>query len=110
MADVLVVFVTASSEAEAERLGEAAVEARLAACANVVAPVRSIYRWKGEVRRDAEHLLILKTTRERLDELTALILSRHGYELPEVLAVSAAGGNAAYLDWVARESAAEEAP
>ena len=108
MSDVIVVFVTASSEAEATRLAEAAVGARLAACANIVAPVRSIYRWKGEVCRAEEHLLLLKTTRGRLDDLSALINAEHSYELPEVLAVPATGGSAAYLSWIARESGPEE--
>jgi periplasmic divalent cation tolerance protein len=110
MSDVLVVSVTAAGAEEAMRLGEAAVEARLAACANVVAPIRSIYRWKGAVHRDAEHLLLLKTTRRRLDALVALILSRHTYENPEILAVAAAGGSEAYLRWVVEETAPSEEP
>jgi periplasmic divalent cation tolerance protein len=110
MNDVCVVFVTTRDEEEALRLGESAVNARLAACANLVAPIRSIYRWKGEVCRETEHLLLLKTTRERLEALTAFLVSSHSYEVPEILAVSSAGGNAAYLSWVAAETAQETAP
>jgi len=110
MSEVLIVYVTAADADEATRLGEAAVEARLAACANVVAPVHSIYRWKGAVHRDTEHLLLLKTTRERLDALVALVRSRHSYETPEIIAVAAVGGSEAYLRWVADETAPEETP
>jgi periplasmic divalent cation tolerance protein len=101
--DVRVVLVTAPA-AEAETLGRAVVGERLAACVNVVPGVRSIYRWEGEVQADEEALLVIKTTDARLAALVERVNALHSYDLPEVLALSAAGGSTAYLEWVAEES------
>lgn len=101
--EVRVVMVTAPV-AEAETLGRALVGERLAACVNVVPGVRSIYRWEGEVQADEEALLVIKTTEARLAALTERVNALHSYDLPEVLALPAAGGSAAYLAWVAEES------
>lgn len=101
--DVRVVLVTAPG-ADAETLARALVGERLAACVNVVAGIRSIYRWEGEVQADDEALLVIKTTEARLDALVARVNALHAYDLPEVLALPAAGGSPAYLDWVAEES------
>lgn len=110
MTDVLIVFVTTKNAEEALRLGEAAVEARLAACANIVGPIRSVYRWKGEIHRDDEHLLLLKTTRARLEALTEAIRSCHGAETPEIVAVPVEAGSEPYLRWVAEETAPRGSP
>ena len=77
---------------------------RLAACVNSVPGLVSTYRWQGEIERDDEWLLIIKTTTERLDALRARLLELHPYELPELVAVKAADGLAAYLDWVQAET------
>jgi periplasmic divalent cation tolerance protein len=100
MTDVLVVLVTAPSPEVAAELARALVEARLAACGNVVPGLRSIYRWEGKVQDDAEALLVLKTTRDRLEALRDEVLRRHPYQVPEVLALPVEAGSAAYLDWV----------
>lgn len=100
MTDVLVVFVTTPSAEVAAGLARALVEARLAACGNVVPGLRSIYRWEGKVEDEAEVLLLLKTTRERLPALRDEVLRRHPYQVPEVVALPVEGGSAAYLDWV----------
>ena len=102
--EVRVVLVTAPDAATAEALARRLVEERLAACANLIPAVRSIYRWEGEVQDDAEVLLILKTRKARVTALAARVQALHPYDLPEVIALTASGGSAAYLDWVIAES------
>ncbi len=100
----LLVWTNLPDRAAAERLAEAVVEKRLAACANILAPCRSVYRWKGAVQRDEEHPVLIKTTGERYAALEAAIRALHPYELPEIIAVPIERGLAAYLDWVASEA------
>jgi periplasmic divalent cation tolerance protein len=100
-AGIVVVFVTAASEEEAARLGRTLVEERLAACVNVIGPIRSIYRWEGAVREDAEHLLMMKARRVDVDALAARVRALHSYDVPEVVALDVTGGSAPYLAWVA---------
>ena len=102
--DEVRVLVTAPDAEVAERVARALVAERLAACVNLVPGVRSIYRWEGEVQDDAELLLVIKTTAARVDVLAERVRAHHPYDLPEVLALPAAGGSAGYLDWVAAES------
>ena len=97
---VHVVLVTAPDPAVGARIGRSLVEEGLAACANLVPGVRSIYRWQGELRDDAEVLLIVKTRASLVDALASRVRALHPYELPEVLALPVAGGSAPYLDWV----------
>jgi periplasmic divalent cation tolerance protein len=101
MADALVVLVTAPTAEVAAGLARALVEARLAACGNVVPGLRSIYRWEGRVADDAEALLILKTTRAGFPALREELLRRHPYQVPEVLALSVEAGSEPYLAWLA---------
>jgi periplasmic divalent cation tolerance protein len=100
-----VVLVTAPDAEVGARIGRALVEEGLAACANLVPGVRSIYRWQGAVHDDAEVLLILKTRAALSAALAARVRALHPYQLPEVLALPVAGGSEPYLDWV--RSAAE---
>jgi periplasmic divalent cation tolerance protein len=100
MSEALIVFVTVPSRADGERIAEALVGERLAACANLVGPIRSIYRWQGEICRDDEHLMLIKTTRERYAALEARVKALHSYEVPEVVAVPVELGSAAYLNWI----------
>ena len=79
---------------------DALVGERLAACANLVRPIRSIYRWQGEICRDDEHLMLIKTTREHYASLEARVKTLHSYEVPEIVAVPIAVGSAAYLGWL----------
>ena len=104
MVDALVVLVTAPSPEVAAALARTLVEERLAACGNVLSEVRSIYRWEGQVREDAEALLVLKTTRARLEALRDRVLALHPYDVPEVLALPVEAGSAAYLSWLASET------
>lgn len=90
----------------AGRIAERLVAERLAACVNLLPGVRSVYRWQGAVEQADEVLLLVKTSVARLDALTARIGELHPYELPEVIAVEAIGGSAAYLGWVAEATRA----
>ncbi len=100
---VCAVLVTAPDLEVAERLGRAMVEQRLAACANVVPGMVSVFWWEGAVQRSEEALLILKTTTARLRELEARLVELHPYEVPEVLAMGVQGGHEPYLAWVREE-------
>ncbi|MDH5835203.1 divalent-cation tolerance protein CutA [Luteimonas kalidii] len=95
---------TCPDAASARRIAHALVEARLAACVNLLPGVTSVYRWQGRVEQADEVLLVAKTVRERLDALTRQVQALHPYELPEVVAVDIAGGLPEYLDWIAAET------
>jgi periplasmic divalent cation tolerance protein len=100
--DNYVVLVTCGSRAEARKIVRLVVEARLAACANLVsAPVESIYRWKGKVESAREFLLVIKTTRARFSALREVILNAHSYDVPEIIALPIAAGSEKYLAWIA---------
>lgn len=99
--DFVVVLVTAGSADEAGRIGRALVDERLAACANVVGPIRSIYRWQGAVEDAEEHLLLLKARAADAERLEARVRALHSYDVPEVLALSVRAGSAGYLAWLA---------
>jgi len=88
----------------AERLAGALIEQRVAACVNILAPCRSVYRWKGAVQREDEHPVLIKTTAERYPALEAAIRAAHPYELPEIIAVPIERGLPAFLAWVDAET------
>jgi periplasmic divalent cation tolerance protein len=98
--EVLVVLCTAPTAEVAAGLARALVEARLAACGNVLPGLRSIYRWQERVEDEPEVLLLLKTTRERFPALREELQRLHPYEVPEVLALPVESGSAAYLEWL----------
>ena len=104
MTDKIVVFTTCSSEEEARKLAAMLIEKRLAACVNITAPLTSVYRWKGVVEESQEWLLIIKSRRERFDQLRLALESAHSYELPEVLAIPVVDGSPNYLTWVDGET------
>lgn len=99
------VYMTAATVEEAERIGAALVEERLAACANVIDGMRSIYRWEGKVKVDREAVLIAKTRIDLLDALTERVKALHSYDIPCVVGLPIAGGNADFLDWIGAETA-----
>jgi len=103
--EAIIVLCTCPDEAAGERIAAALVQERLAACVNRIPGIVSMYRWQGAVQRDSEHLLLIKTTRDRFDALRGRIVELHPYELPEVIAVDIALGHTPYLDWIARETA-----
>lgn len=98
---LMLVIVTAPSQDVAENVVTAVVEERLAACGNIVPGVTSIYRWEGAVQREAEVLIVLKTTRAVLAALMRRVEELHPYDVPEVLALPVATGLDAYAVWVA---------
>ena len=101
----LLVLTNLPDRASAEKLAAALVEQRLAACVNVLAPCRSVYRWQGAVQKEEEHPVLIKTTRERYAALEAAIRAAHPYELPEIVAVPIERGLPGYLQWVIDETA-----
>lgn len=102
--ETLLVLTNLPDRASAERLAHALVEARLAACVNILAPCRSFYPWKGKTEDAQEHPMLIKTARDRYAALEAAIRASHPYELPEIVAVPLAAGYSAYLDWVVAET------
>ncbi len=100
MSDSLIVFVTCSSEEEGLKIANALVEGRLAACVNLISPVRSIYRWEGKIWDEKEWLLIVKTQKDRFEELEKKVKSLHSYSVPEIVGLPIEKGSSAYLDWI----------
>ena len=105
MTDKVVVLSTCASAAEAESMARALVEKRLAACVNVIAGVRSVYRWKDAIEQEEEALLVIKSSRELVEELRAEIERLHSYEVPEVIVLAVVDGSERYLAWMNRELA-----
>lgn len=98
----VVVLVTCGTRREAARIARAVVSERHAACVNVLeAPVRSIYRWKGEVEQSREFLLLIKTSQARLTALRAQVTHLHSYHVPEFIALPIVAGSPNYLAWLA---------
>jgi periplasmic divalent cation tolerance protein len=100
MSDPIVVLVTCGSEEEALKIANALVESRLAACANLVAPIRSIYRWEGKIWDEKEWLLMIKTQKQRYEEVEKRVKSLHSYSVPEIVSVPITAGSSAYLNWI----------
>lgn len=97
---LLVVLVTVASRDEGDRIARHLVDARLAACVNVVGPIRSLYRWQGAVRDDEEWQLLIKTRASLFDAVAASVAETHSYENPEILALPVAAVVRAYGEWV----------
>jgi periplasmic divalent cation tolerance protein len=100
MSDPIVVLVTCGSEEEALKIANILVEDRLAACVNLVAPIRSIYRWEGKIWDEKEALLIIKTQNHRYVELEKKVKSLHSYSVPEIISLPITEGSSAYLNWI----------
>jgi periplasmic divalent cation tolerance protein len=98
------IYITAGNAEEARTIGRALVEARLAACANVLGPMTSIYRWDGAVQEGKEAVLIAKTTTALVEALTMKVREMHSYDCPCVVALPVDGGNPAFIDWIAAET------
>jgi periplasmic divalent cation tolerance protein len=96
----VVAFSTVGTAEDAERISRALVERRLAACVNVVPGVVSVYRWKGNVLRDEERLLVIKTRAARLEALREALVALHPYDLPELVALPIEAGHEPYLAWL----------
>ncbi len=100
MTDCCQVTTTLPDSNSADRIAQALVGERLAACAQVSGPIASTYRWQGAVEQASECYCHLKTTMERLPALQARIRELHPYEVPEIVAVAIVGGDAGYLQWI----------
>jgi periplasmic divalent cation tolerance protein len=101
---VLVILVTVESQKEAIKIGEGMVNAKLAACANIIPRIQSIYRWNGKVVKAQEVLLILKSTKIRYRALEKAIKAMHTYEIPEIIALPVERGLDHYVKWVQCET------
>jgi periplasmic divalent cation tolerance protein len=102
----LLVLTNLPNRAAAEKLADTLIAQKLAACVNILAPCRSVYRWKDAVQHDEEHPMLIKTTSERYAALEQAVRAGHPYELPEIIAMPIERGLPAYLDWVAAETKA----
>jgi len=100
----IVVFITAGSKEEADRIGRTLVEEKLAACTNTVSPIHSVFTWKGKMYEEGEALLIVKSVKHKLDELIYRVKKLHSYEVPEIIALPVVGGSREYLTWVEEET------
>lgn len=110
MTNKIVVMSTCGSADEARRLARELVSKRAAACVNIVAPVESVYRWKGEIEEALEWLLVVKTDRDSFDRLRSVLETAHSYELPEVIALPVIAGSPTYLAWIEGEVGAGHPP
>lgn len=104
MTDYLTVLTTTDAQEAAGALAESAVNARVAACAQIVGPITSVYWWEGKVQREQEWQIIFKTTAELYDALETHIKAEHTYDVPEVIAGPIVAGNPDYLRWLSEET------
>jgi periplasmic divalent cation tolerance protein len=100
MPEFIVVLVTCGSEEEALKIANGLVEDHLAACVNLVSPIRSIYRWEEKIWDEKEWLLIIKTQGKKFDELEKRVKSLHSYAVPEILSLPMVEGSSSYLNWI----------
>ena len=98
--DAIVVLTTVPNTEEAETLAREIVEAKLAACVQVLPPMKSFYSWKNRTQADSEHLLLIKTLTEKFDELEQFIQKNHSYDVPEIVAISAEQISQSYFGWI----------
>lgn len=102
----LIILCTCPDRTTAERIAETVVSERLAACVNIAPGLTSIYRWEGQIQREAELLLLIKTRQAVYPQLEARIRELHPYQVPEIIALPIQTGSAAYLDWIADNTGA----
>lgn len=97
---MLVVLTTVSDFKEAETLAEKIVGSKLAACVQILPPMTSVYFWEGKIRKEPEHLLLIKTLENKYADLEAFIRENHSYDVPEIVAINAEHVSAGYLKWM----------
>jgi periplasmic divalent cation tolerance protein len=100
MADAIQVMTTTAAQADAEQVARAVLEARLAACVQIIGPLTSLYWWQGEIEQAEEWLCLIKTRADVFADLERAIRSVHPYEVPEIIALPVAAGSADYLTWL----------
>jgi periplasmic divalent cation tolerance protein len=103
MTDKIMIISTCGSAEEASKIAYHLIDKKLAACVNISAPVRSIYRWQGKVEESPEVLMLVKTRRDLLDAVRKALEGMHSYQLPEVIALPIVDGSEAYLLWLEGE-------
>ncbi|HEY5174165.1 MAG TPA: divalent-cation tolerance protein CutA [Terriglobales bacterium] len=103
MTTARIVLTTIGQKQDAEKLALQLVERRLAACVNIVGPIRSVYRWKQKISNEQEYLLVIKTTAEHAAQLHATFKELHPYDLPECVELAVHGGSEDYLAWLTGE-------
>ena len=94
------IYMTAGTQAEAQKIAAKLVECRLAACVNILENMQSIYRWEGKIQKDAEVVLIAKTTENLVSELVEKVKSLHSYECPCIVSLPIIDGHAPFLNWI----------
>ncbi|MGD2100396.1 MAG: divalent-cation tolerance protein CutA [Desulfobacterales bacterium] len=97
------IYMTAGSKAEAQKIGKALVESRLAACVNILENMQSIYRWEEKLQEDSEVVLIAKTTDTRVPHLIDKVKSLHSYDCPCIVSLPVSGGYPPFLEWIQSE-------
>jgi periplasmic divalent cation tolerance protein len=105
----IVIFITAPNEDEAARIARSLVEARLAACANIVRGIRSIYAWQGKIQDDSEVLMIVKTRKGLFNAVSDKVKELHSYDVPEIIALPIIEGAPDYLKWLKESTEQQEA-
>ncbi|HSK31468.1 MAG TPA: divalent cation tolerance protein CutA [Candidatus Limnocylindria bacterium] len=110
MQEFIVVYVTAGSPEEGEKLARALVEERLAACVNRIKSVQSVYRWQGQVEQSDEELLIVKSRKDLFPALEKRVRELHSYAVPEIIALPLVAGSAGYLGWLRDQVSGVTAP
>ena len=100
---VHLVYMTAGSKAEAQKIGKALVESRLAACVNILDNMQSIYRWEEEIQQDTEVVLIAKTTDSLIAQLIEKVIALHSYDCPCIVSLPISDGYPPFLDWIRAE-------
>jgi len=100
---VRLVYMTAGSKAEAQKIGKALVESRLAACVNILDNMQSIYRWEQEIQQDTEVVLIAKTTASLISQLIEKVIALHSYDCPCIVSLPISDGYPPFLDWIQAE-------
>jgi periplasmic divalent cation tolerance protein len=98
--EAIVVLMTAANGEEAARLADLLIGAHLAACVQILPEMESVYRWEGKIERQAEILLLAKTTRSKFEELETEVRALHSYETPEIIALPIVAGSGPYLEWL----------
>jgi periplasmic divalent cation tolerance protein len=104
MTDIVLILTTVPDGDLGETIARSLVDERLAACVNLLAPMTSVYRWRGVMEREIERQVVIKTTRERVAAVRARLTQLHSYEVPEFIVLPVVDGSTAYLEWVRAET------